>query len=72
MLTFITFSSYSQVEFEQGYLINNDGKRLECLIKNVDWKNSPTKFQYKLNENSEPITASIDGVSEFGVGFHKF
>jgi len=68
LLLFISgYQSLGQTSFEQGYFINNDGKRTECFIKNLDWKNNPTEFQYKLAENDEIKTASLSTVQEFGV-----
>jgi len=40
--------TYSQINYEAGYFIDNNGKKTECLIKNVAWKNSPLNFEYKL------------------------
>jgi len=51
--------------FQTGYFIDDNDEKKECLIKNLDWKNNPNKFNYKLNEQSEPIVASIEDVSEF-------
>jgi hypothetical protein len=70
ILSFIllTLNGYAQVAFEEGYFVNNSGERILCLIKNVDWKDNPTKFQYKLSEDTEPQVATIREVSEFGSG----
>lgn len=61
-----SINSYSQINFEKGYLIDNSNQRTDCLIKNVDWKNNPTEFKYKLNENSELQTGTIQTMKEFG------
>ena len=45
-LFYLTFS-YSQITFEKGYFISNDGIKTECFIKNLDWRNNPTEFEYK-------------------------
>ncbi|WP_158655227.1 hypothetical protein [Flavivirga eckloniae] len=60
-------TTYSQVKFEKGYYINNKGERGNCLIKNIDWKNTSTEFKYKLAENSEKKKATITAVKEFGI-----
>ena len=39
---------------------------MDCLINNVDWKNNPTKFTYKLSETTEEKTATLETASEFG------
>ncbi len=61
------FKSYSQIIFEKGYFIDNSNQRIECLIKNVDWKNNPTQFKYKLSPNDKPKTLTIDSAKEFGI-----
>ena len=67
-LTFlISLSGFSQIKFEPGYFINNDGVKTNCLIKNLDWKDNPTRFIYKLTENDANTTLTIDSVQEFGV-----
>jgi len=58
---------FTQVNFEKGYFINTIGEQTKCLIKNVDWKNSPNQFEYKLNENEPVQVGSIALVQEFGV-----
>ena len=49
-LLFLSFIGFTQIRFEKGYFITNYGKRIDCFIKDIDWKNNPTKFDYKLNE----------------------
>lgn len=72
-LVFLSLNTYSQIRYETGYFVNNDGDRIDCLIKNVDWKNNPTKFSYKLSETSEAQIGTIETVQEFGVAdFLKF
>lgn len=56
-----------QIGFEPGYFIDNDNQKTSCLIKNVDWEDNPSQFEFKLNENSAVQTATIATVSEFGI-----
>lgn len=64
---------YSQIKYENGYFINSDGSKITCLIKNMDWKNNPKEFSYKVMENSEELKADIKTVSEFGISnFAKY
>lgn len=68
LVVFLTVSqSYSQITFDKGYYINNRGTKIECLIKNYDWGSTPTKINFKLQEDSEVKTIGIDSVKEFGV-----
>lgn len=61
-----TLSAISQTNFESGYIIQTNGNKVNCLIKNEDWKGSPTTFMYKLNENAETKIGSTANVIEFG------
>lgn len=63
----ININCYSQIVFEKGYFINNSDQKIACLIENVDWKNNPSEFEYKLSENSEIKKATITSVKEFGI-----
>ena len=63
----MSINSFSLIVFEKGYFINNFDVRTECLIRNVDWKDNPTKFSYKTGEDSIVCTADIKDVKEFGI-----
>ncbi len=67
LILILSFNTYAQISFEKGYFINNDDQKTNCLIKNIDWKNNPTDFQYKLSENEAPKTAYMKSVKEFGI-----
>ena len=42
-------------------------KKTNWTIKNNYWKNNPTEFEYRLEENSDPKIATIKSVKEFGI-----
>ena len=67
-LLFFYLSSSAQIIYEAGYFIDNNGQRIDCLIKNIEWKNNPVDFAYKLSENTEVKTGTLTTVKEFGVG----
>lgn len=68
-----TINSFSQVMFENGYFINENNQKTTCLIENMDWKNTPTTFRYKLSEDQESTTADIKTIKEFAInGQFKF
>ncbi|MFL0352263.1 tRNA modification GTPase [Xanthomarina sp. GH4-25] len=67
LIMIISFCSYGQISFENGYYINNSNEKISCLIKNIDWNNNPTQFEYKLSENSESQKGTIKSVKEFGI-----
>ncbi|MCP4970286.1 MAG: tRNA modification GTPase, partial [Arcobacter sp.] len=72
LTTFLTINCYSQISFERGYYIDTQNQKTNCLIKNVDWNNNPTQFEYKLSEKSESKNATIKTVIEFGINNAKY
>ncbi|MBC3758564.1 tRNA modification GTPase [Hyunsoonleella sp. SJ7] len=67
LITILSLNCYSQITFEKGYYINNSNQKINCLIKNIDWKSNPTEFEYKLSENGRLQLANINSVKEFGI-----
>ncbi len=65
-ILFSTINVFSQTNFVHGYLIKTNGTKVDCLIKNEDWKGSPATFIYKMDENGETNIGSLDNVMEFG------
>lgn len=63
----MNISSYSQIIFEKGYYINDSDEKIDCLIKNLDWKNNPTEIEYKLSESDNELTTKISNIKEFGI-----
>ena len=73
LLIFIALHSFGQIRFESGYFIDNHNRRVECLVKNTDWKNNPSEFDYKLTSNGITEKGNLTTVKEFGVtGFSKY
>ncbi|WP_372753965.1 outer membrane beta-barrel protein [Mariniflexile sp.] len=70
-VSILSITCYSQVSFEKGYYISNAGEKIECEIKNIDWKNNPTEFEFRLLENTEQERATIESVKEFGIYNHS-
>src|SRR5438105_2475886 len=62
------FASIGQPVFETGYFVDNQNNKTECLIKVLDWSNtpSPEELVYKINNESQPVTLKITDVMEFG------
>jgi hypothetical protein len=65
--TFLNFCTYGQIDFEPGYFIDTNNKKVECFIKNNDWKDNPQSFMYMLTLDGERREASVKQASEFGV-----
>jgi hypothetical protein len=73
LFTLFSLFSFGQISFEKGYIIDNQNRRIEYLIKNVDWKDNPKEFEYKTSGGREILKGDLSSVKEFGViGFSKF
>ena len=71
-LTFVTLvclslTTYSQVQFEEGYFIDNEDNKITCLIKNMEWRDNPQEFTYQLKGETTSKLISIESVKEFGI-----
>ena len=67
LILFIWTNGIAQISFEEGYFIDENDERSECKIKNMDWKDNPSSFEYMVNETSEVKTAKIENTKEFGI-----
>ncbi len=67
LLLVMSISSFAQISFEKGYIINNSNQKSECLIKNEDWNNNPSNFEYKFSEVAEAKNESLKNIKEFGI-----
>jgi hypothetical protein len=63
---------FAQLSFEKGYFIDNHGRRTDCLIKDIDWKGTPTEFLYTLSENDAPVVKKDFEIKEFAVGDARY
>ncbi len=59
--------SYGQINFEKGYYVNNANQKIYCLIKNIDWNNNPTAFEYKVSDTAEIEEVEMRSIKEFGI-----
>ena len=67
LILLFAIKSYGQISFENGYFISIENEKIECFIKNLDWKNNPSSFVYKLTENGIEKKGTILNVKEFGI-----
>lgn len=65
-------TSQAQVQFENGYYIDNSGVKHNVLIQNTDPKNNPTLIRYKNNSNSKVRTVTIEDIQEYKVSNDYF
>lgn len=60
--------TYSQVNFEKAYFIDNDNVRTECFIKNKDLYQNPSVFEYKLTQEESVVKiGDIKNIKEFEI-----
>ncbi|WP_375239355.1 hypothetical protein [Aurantibacter sp.] len=73
---FFAFLSFSfinaQNNFEDGYYINNSGDKVNCLIKNIDWKYNPEFITIKNDQSNDSKKININLIKEFSVSDVKF
>ncbi|WP_421763094.1 hypothetical protein [Ekhidna sp.] len=62
----------SQELYQDGYIVYNNGEKIQCLVKNEEWVDNPDQIQYKLSENDQVRKGSTDDLKEFAVGQAKF
>lgn len=63
----ITHSLFGQQNYEKGYFINKNGVKVECYIKNENWKNTPANFKYKSSNDSKAQLNDLRNVIEFSI-----
>lgn len=64
----LTTKFNAQTKFENGYFTNLNGEKVNCLIRNTSWNDSPVKVSYKLSQSGDVKSFDSDGVKNFGVG----
>ena len=64
---FSASSAFSQITFDEGYIINNSGEKNSVLIKYSDWKTNPSEITFKTSEDASPQTLMLNDIAEFGV-----
>lgn len=65
-LSFFSLLSYSQ-NFQPGYFINNEGKKIDCLIDNPEAIKNPESFQYRLSQQDRIKEKTIEEVKVFEI-----
>jgi hypothetical protein len=69
----LSLNAFGQISYQKGYIIDNHDQRLECLIKNVDWKNNPEEFLYRNEGDNEIKRGTLALIKEFGIyGYSRF
>ena len=73
LFALVSYNSFAQITYEPGFFVDNNGQRHEVLIKNLDWRQNPTSFEFKTSKNTDSQNGDIQNIKEFGVeGFSKY
>src|SRR5690606_32751851 len=60
--------SYSQIKFEKGHIILNNGAKVNCYIKNIESRENPEYFEYRINLDDNNVQlANLNTVSEVAI-----
>jgi len=57
----------AQTNFKEGYIIDNQNNRKECLLKDEDWLNNPETIFIKTSETAAIETKGLNDILEFGI-----
>ncbi|MFI0427901.1 hypothetical protein [Mariniflexile sp. HMF6888] len=70
LITLLTINCYSQNKLNEnyieGYIINNNGDKVNCLILDEDWRKNPESITYKNTNDALPVKGLITNIAEFG------
>ena len=68
ILVIVSNSLAAQIRFKPAFFLDNSENKIDCLIKDVDWKSNPVTFEYKISENDAIQIGRIENVQEFQIG----
>ncbi len=63
----ISICGFSQIQFEPGYYLNNNGEKVHGLIKNLEWKDNPFQIDFKSDESDVIIILEIEDIKGFQI-----
>jgi hypothetical protein len=67
LIIIFTSKGFSQNNFQEGYFIKNNGDKVNCLIKDEDWRKNPINFKFKSSVDSEIKIGELAIVDEFSI-----
>lgn len=63
----ISFTTYAQRGFKEGYIVNNRHERIDCLIRNVGNEESTMNYEFRLGEDKPIEKIELTKIEEFGI-----
>jgi hypothetical protein len=67
LVLLLSTTGLAQASFEPGYYVDNNGIRVEGLIRNMPWEHNPGSFKFKPTAKRETQTLSMEKVRAFGI-----
>ena len=67
ILSLIPICISSQINFKKGYIITNDGIKIECLIKDFQWEGNPSNIRYKKLDSKDVQKAGTKDIKAFHI-----
>lgn len=64
----LSLLSVAQIKFVEGYIVTNNHKRTECLIRNIGNAESLKHFEYQLKNDKKIEQIELSKIEEFGSG----
>ncbi len=68
IFSLLSITISAQVSFDKGFYVNNNGEKIECYIKNKNWKKYPNFILTKKNLGSNAVKIDIAEVRSFQIG----
>lgn len=62
-----SLSIFAQAQYEEGYIVNINNQRQTGWIKNEEWLNNPTKFNFKRTKGTGAETLNFSSINSIGV-----
>ncbi len=63
----LSLLSAAQIEFKDGYIVNNRHERIDCLIRNVGNEESAMNYEYRLEDSKTIEKIELSKIEEFGI-----
>ncbi len=63
----MSLMSVAQIEFKEGYIVNNQYERTDCLIRNVGNEESTMNYEYRLKDSKNIGKIELSKIEEFGI-----
>lgn len=68
LMALFTTKTFSQITYEKGYIVNEDGVKSDVLIRFDETKSNPSQIDYKSSPEGAKRTADQSSMKEFGIG----